>query len=197
MKNTHQVVGFPAQVLVKTPVPKEVQELQLNLVKSIQSDSPPTEADEKKKRLEIAEKLPENLKSELDQFGVLLPMDKVQVHMKLGTFFFDLFLSYNPAPLAPLAKFSYQKKCQDLAAILDADEFELPAEVAVAANAILGDDAAWGRFQAVVWVEAEAEEGKEAVKKYLELNKDGINFFQHVINSAIQSLSEVDNEEQT
>ena len=90
MQNTHQIVAFPANVLVNQKIPEAVHAKQNEFVEWDQKGKH-LKKEINAKRAEIIKLIPPKLKAELKSFNVELPMDKVDVNMKLGSLFYDLY----------------------------------------------------------------------------------------------------------
>jgi hypothetical protein len=186
MKNITQTRKFPASSLFEAEVPKKVQEAQ-NAFHEWTSEEKRDEIEIKEKRAEIIKLLPQKLKDELTKMNVELPMDKVDLNVKLGGFLFDLYCVACPPPKAPLAIHIFQKKAMDFATELDKDEILHIPEVMDAAKQVLNDDLKWQSANISAWIDLPEKDGQPQ-KYFMVINNEGARLFNNVINAAVVAI---------
>lgn len=181
MKNVTQTIKFPALAICSTQSPTEltkaIAELHLARAKKEEVDEAEIKAAEEKVRANT----PEQLRAELDAMQVALPGDMIDLTMSVGSLIFDTYMHVVKPPQAPLARHLYQKRCQDLAELLDKDEFELPDYAKGAVKQCLSSEPIWAQLNASVWSEIDSKDGK--VKRFTPINSKGVNYFNEVVNA--------------
>jgi hypothetical protein len=107
--------------------------------------------------------------------GVVLPVDRVEVEVNLGTLVFDLYTANAQAPTAPLAIAKHNAKVQSLALNAEKEELDISEEVLEVVKKPLEDEEKWlsTSFSGIVTVNGQ--------KNYLQLNSKAAGFYPKVM----------------
>lgn len=118
----------------------------------------------------------------LETFGKELHTDGVEPTLTLGSVLFDIYLSQQKEdPSAPLLKMAYNKKIQDLAALFNSDEFEVPEDVMSVVKDVLSDDKKWKECSFTVLLNR-ADGRHHAVS----ISSAGMNVYTEVMSSLLR-----------
>lgn len=180
-KNIKQICKFPAKSLINAQTPQEIID-KINIVKSTTHG-----AEQEQALSQIAETLPQNLKSELTALGVKLPTDEVILNVSLASLLYDLYTNNLKVPEAPFKQKALEKRLQELASDIDKDEFELKEVYTrqMINNLCHKDFNAALIFTA--WVDL--PEGSDPKQLYTRINGTGVKFFGTIVNAAYDILA--------
>jgi hypothetical protein len=139
------------------------------------------------KRVEVRSLLPEKLLAECKAYGADFPTDIIELNMRLGDFFFNLY-GFNVKPAnAPLAIKRHEKRLLELSEIFAAEEFDIPAYVKEAIVPVLEDEKRWNESQFSTFVNVKNDKG-EIQPNYIGLTALGASFFRQVCAAATEAL---------
>lgn len=209
MKNIEQIVKCPVWMVSKGDMPPDVRtktaELaglearRVMLLKSQKESSSEEEAATISKELAstvekistakeiLDEKVPEEHKAFMKHMWVDYPHEVLELRLKLGHVLFELYEKGTPKPDAPILLRSYNKRMQELADVLNSDEFEIPDDVKSAALDIMSDNDKWKSFGASAYVQKIHEDDKKEVRS-ISINHKGVEFFDKVLNELTNIL---------
>lgn len=148
-------------------------------------------AGDDEKRQEILKKAEqfttsEEIDSLVKTLGVQSYLDFLNVYLDLGSFLFDVYVSNTKEPEAPIAKFAFHKKMQDLSKTLkeqDLSADQLDEEFRKTVVQALSDDEKWKALQVFAYVE------KDQKSVHFPINTQAIYLFDKVINRALEVLN--------
>jgi len=130
--------------------------------------------------------LDEKQKEELKTLGVESPLDKVDVHLRLGNLLFDMYQHNVKFPSAPMAKRVEENRRNQFVEILNADEFEVPEEVVNAARDVMSDDSKWAGVRVHAWIDTDEKD----TKIFLPMSGKGLGFYKDIINAALDLIDD-------
>jgi hypothetical protein len=116
----------------------------------------------------------------LEIFGKDLHTDGIGASATLGSVLFDIYLSQAVEPTAPLLKHIHQKKIQEAASTLDAEEFDVPEYVKEAVQVILSDDEKWKKCAFTVLIT-----NKDGGKHAITITPAGVQVYNQIMEALI------------
>lgn len=166
IKNIKQTFRFPAFALLGDSLPKELT----SLIPAGDQDA-------------IMAQVTPDIAEKLGAFGVKSPTDLVLVETTLGIFLFDCYILGAVTPNTPMGKHISAKYAQELAQLLERDEFTIPDYALEAIRKTLSVENLWNRIQATAYIT-----DKEDTKRFLTLSSQGISYYHNILSAAAESV---------
>ena len=183
IKNISQTVQVTANSLIN-PV-----QYGKDALAKFKEASEASDAEEQKKLEDEGHKLlPLEVQATLKAWGVEKLNEPIALKLTVGGFFYEMILSVweKDKPQAPLKLAIYQKKLQDCAERMTADELEVDSEDLKIIRGVLDDDAKWAQVK----ISAESEKTGETIG----LTSQGVVLFQDILTAAVD-IFEAEKEE--